>query len=311
MKVLFVSSGNSKNGLSQIIINQGQSLAKLGINIEYFTIKGRGLIGYLKNVFPLKKKIRNNNYDIVHAHYAFSGFIATLAGSNPLIVSLMGSDVKSGLWFKVIIRLNIYFWWKSCIVKSSEMMENIGIRKVQIIPNGVNIDLFQPMEQTLAIRHLGWNSDKKHILFLANPNRPEKNFKLAQKSLKCLKDDAVEMHFLSDIPHDEMPFYYAASNVAILTSLWEGSPNVIKEALACCRPVVSTNVGDVEWLFGNTEGCYLCSFEAEDVGEKIELALNFSALNKLTNGRKRIIDLRLDSETIAQKVVSAYNLLLQ
>ena len=95
MKLLFVSSGNSKNGISTIIKNQGVSLKNQDIELDFFTIEGKGIKGYLKSIPYLKKQLKENKYDIVHAHYSLSAFTASLAGAKPLIVSLMGSDVKS------------------------------------------------------------------------------------------------------------------------------------------------------------------------------------------------------------------------
>lgn len=93
MKVLFVSSGNSEFGISPIIKNQGESLKQNGIDLYYFTIKGKGIKGYLKNIPILKKYLKNHNYDIIHAHYSLSAIVATLSGAKPLVVSLMGSDI--------------------------------------------------------------------------------------------------------------------------------------------------------------------------------------------------------------------------
>ena len=103
MKILFVSSGNSQNGISPIIKNQGESIVKAGIELEYFLIKGKGIKGYFKSIFTLRKHLKNNTYDIVHVHYSLSAIVASLAGAKPLIVSLMGSDVKSNSWFKWIL----------------------------------------------------------------------------------------------------------------------------------------------------------------------------------------------------------------
>ncbi len=93
MKVLFVSSGNSEIGISPIIKNQGESLKQNGIDLYYFTIKGKGINGYLKNIPILKKYLKYHNYDIIHAHYSLLAIVATLSGAKPLVVSLMGSDI--------------------------------------------------------------------------------------------------------------------------------------------------------------------------------------------------------------------------
>lgn len=97
--------------------------------------------------------------------------------------------------------------------------------------------------------------------------------------------------------------HHNAADVVLLTSLWEGSPNAIKEAMACNCPVVSTDVGDVREVIGNTEGCYISSFEPRDVAKKIQMALDFS---KRTNGKQSIIELGLDSKTVANKIINIY-----
>jgi glycosyltransferase involved in cell wall biosynthesis len=101
-----------------------------------------------------------------------------------------------------------------------------------------------------------------------------------------------------------------ASDVLILSSLHEGSPNVIKEAMACNCPIVTTNVGDVKWVLDNTDGCYISSFDPKEYVEKIKLALEFSEKNGRTKGRDRIIELGLDSVTIAKKIINVYQKVL-
>jgi glycosyltransferase involved in cell wall biosynthesis len=76
--------------------------------------------------------------------------------------------------------------------------------------------------------------------------------------------------------------------------------------MACNRPIVSTKVGDSEWIFGNTEGCYLTDFVAKDVILKIENALSFSQQKEQTGGRNRIIELHLDAESISHRILDVY-----
>jgi teichuronic acid biosynthesis glycosyltransferase TuaC len=91
-----------------------------------------------------------------------------------------------------------------------------------------------------------------------------------------------------------------------VTSFSEGSPLVIKEAMACNCTIVSTNVGDVEWVLGDTEGCYIAVFDAKDVAKKLKLAIEFREEHQYTNGRNRITELGLDSETIAGRIMEVY-----
>lgn len=102
-----------------------------------------------------------------------------------------------------------------------------------------------------------------------------------------------------------------AADCTLLTSFSEGSPQFVKEAMACNSPVVATDVGDIAWLFGNEPGHYLCGFDPEDVAEKIQAALEFSYKFGKTQGRKRIMALGLDSESVAGKILSIYQSVLK
>ena len=302
MKVLFVSSGNSLNGISPIIFNQGESLKKNGMILEYLTIKGSGLIGYLKSIPRIRKHIKQNKYDIVHAHYSLSAFAASLAGARPLIVSLMGSDVKSKKIFTVGIKIFNLLFWSAIIVKSEDMKASLGLETALVIPNGVDTDKFIPINKKEALDFTKWDKNKRHVLFAANPNRYEKNYKLAQNAFELINDSSIELHSLINIKNEHMPFYINASDVVLLTSLWEGSPNVIKESMACNRPIVSTDVGDVKYMIKKIDGCYVTSFNEEDIKQKIILALEFSE----TQGRNRIKQLEFDSNSIAKKLIAHY-----
>lgn len=301
MKVLFVSGGNYVNGISPIIENQANSLIKNNINVSHFTIKGKGLEGYVRAIFKLRRHLKNNSYDIVHAHYSLSGFVASLAGAKNIVVSLMGSDVKSKLWLKWIIYLFHFISWKKTIVKSNDMKNSLGLRNILVIPNGVNMNKFRQIDRQIALKKLNWNIKKKHILFAADPNRYEKNFPLAKEVFEKMDQNIYELHYFKDVPNDEIYYYYNAADIVILTSFWEGSPNVIKEALSCNAKIVSTDVGDVKSIVKDIEGSYVSLFDIDDMLNKINQSLNMS---EEYIGREGI--LYLDDNIISKKIIQLY-----
>lgn len=315
MKILFIASGNH-GAPSPVIQNQGDALVSEGVIVDYFLIKGKGIKGYLRNVMPLRKYMKVHQYDAIHAHYSLSAFVASLAGIKPLVVSLMGSDVKAAGWYKFIIRLFAWlFRWKAIIVKSNDMYRSLGIRRAIIIPNGVNMDRFQPMDKTECQKRLGWTNNKqqttnaiRHILFPADASRPEKDFALAEAAVKITNHKSqitnhVVLHPFDNTPNTETPYWYNAADVVLMTSKWEGSPNVIKEAMACSRPIVAVNVGDIAERTSGVEGCYVAqSREPQELASLIEKALTFTQ----TKGRERIIADGLDRHDINQKLINVY-----
>ncbi len=305
MKVLFISSGNTRDGISTIVRKQGESLIKAGIDVTYFTVKGKGFLSYLKHVFILRKYLRKNVFNVYHAHYSLSSLTAALAGCKPLVVSLMGSDTKSGKLLKAIIKWVADKKWDTVIVKSSSMKRDIGIKKAVIIPNGVDLNLVKP-----SGRSPDGFSDKS-ILFASDPGKYVKNYQLAERARSLLINDQIKLKVVHSKSHRDIINEINNIDVLLVTSHWEGSPNIVKEAMACNVPVVSTNVGDVEWLFGNEPGHFITSFDPGDVAEKIRLALKFKDEFRLTNGRLRIIELGLDSESVAQKIIILYKKVLE
>lgn len=306
MKVLFISSGNSKVGISPIIKNQGESIIKQGVDLRFFTIKGKGIKGYIKNIKPLNHFLKENDFDVVHAHYSLSAFVASLAAAKPLVVSLMGDDVNSQKYFKVIIRIFNFLSWSKIIVKSKDMKASLGIQNVDVIPNGVDFSSFRAIDKRDCQLQLKWDSNKQHILFAANPDRFDKNYKMVEQAFAIINNSNIEIHCLKNIPNKDVPIYHNAADVVILTSFSEGSPNVIKEAMACNRPIVATDVGDIKEVIGKTDGCFITSFNVDDIVRNIGFALSFG---KATTGRNDIK--HLESGIVAKKIMSIYNKIIK
>lgn len=307
MKVLFVSSGNKRLGISQVVQNQGASLQRQQVNVDYFPVAGKGGWGYIRNIPRLNNMIRKKRYDIIHAHYSLSGFLVTMAApfKKNIVVSLMGTFRKGSLKY-VFVRFLAKYHWKAVIVKSERMKEQIGLEKSILIPNGVEPGKFSSLPPRQILRHeLGFTADRKYVIFVADPARQEKNFSLCKQTVDRLGDLKVELLAVYNKPHEEVARYMVAADVLMLTSFTEGSPNVVKEAMAANCPIVTTNVGDVQEIIGDTEGCHIMdTFEAAEGAKKLEKSLNFG---RRTHGRERIIELGLDDISIAKKIIALYN----
>ena len=94
-----------------------------------------------------------------------------------------------------------------------------------------------------------------------------------------------------------------AVDAALMTSHSEGSPQFIKEVMACGCPLVSVDVGDVKEITAGVDGCYLVSRGPKEIAEKLQLAIDFK---ERTQGRQRIVELGLGNQKIAEKIVAIY-----
>tara|TARA_B110000459_G_scaffold62923_1_gene70561 strand:+ start:342 stop:1262 length:921 start_codon:yes stop_codon:yes gene_type:complete len=303
MKVLFVCSGNkTKNKPGVVVQNQANTLIKKGISVNFYLIKNKGFIGYITAIIPLVVQINKGNYSVIHAHYSLSGYLAGIAKlftrKTKLIVSLMGSDTQGSRIKLNLIHAFAKYIWDETIVKSQSMIKNIEFKNVNIIPNGVDLDTIVG-DPKLKNRN-------STILFPANPSRISKNHPLAKASVALLGDEHAGLKVMYNRPHSEIIDALKNCGCVLLTSKWEGSPNIIKEAMACNTPIVATRVGDVEQLLDGLDGCFLTQSDVDSVSKAIKKALLYSQEHVHTKGRDRLIDLQITSDLIAGKIIKLY-----
>lgn len=302
-RVLFIRSGNK--GHHPITQNQGDSLVEAGCEVFYFDVVGKGLLGYLRNLPHLRLSVERINPDVIHAHYSLCGFLASLGFfRKPMVVSLMGSDVlHSSKLYRFLIRFFASFAWDLVVYKSEEMRQSLNLKRSVIIPNGVDPKVFYPMIKKEARLKLGWNQDSKIMLFASDPRRGEKNYPLFKMAFDKVKGSVmnVEERSLVNLDKYEMMLYYNASDVLVLTSLHEGSPNVIKEAMFCNCPFVSVNVGDVHQWMKRTSGNALVSSNSDELA--LEVMKVFESNVEPENA---LVLKEIDAAIIAQKLKLIY-----
>lgn len=308
MKVLIVCSGNFDNPEKNFQVNQSfvyeqaVSLKNNGIDVDYFLIKGRGFGGYIRNYPKMIKKIKAFKPNIVHAHYGLSGMLAVLQRKVPVIVTFHGSDInESGIekvFSKMAIRLS-----KFNIFVSTKLAKKAGVKnKYSIVSCGVDMHYAIMLDKTECRKKLGLNIKDKYILFSSSFDNPVKNYKLAQQAVSKIEN--AKLLQLINYSREEVNLLMNACDLLLITSFNESGPLVVKEAIACGCPVVSTDVGDVKEIIGDINGCYITDFSADEITQKLHLVLNS---NNRIDCRDKIYELGLDTDTIANKIINIYN----
>ncbi|HHY20835.1 MAG TPA: glycosyltransferase family 4 protein [Bacilli bacterium] len=310
MHVLFVYSKGSNKVGRPTIESQAYALEKLCVKVTMHPLSGKGVMGYIDRITQLKKTIRETKPDLIHAHYSYNGFISSFASDKPVITSLMGTDVNGSNLWRPIIRYFMKYKWSSTIMKSAEMKNelNSNVSCQFVVPNGVDLEKFKPLKKIQCRKQLGWDKEKKIILFGGRPSNSVKNYKLASEAFSIIKDDKYDMKTLGGISNDTVPLLLNAADVLLLTSKSEGSPNIIKEAMACNLPIISTDVGDVKWLLEGVENSYITSDKPDTIAN--QLLLLFECDN-VSNGRNKLMQLHLDSQSVAIKIKNIYENVLK
>ena len=399
MRVLIVCSykPNMQDGCVPFIREQVEALRAQGCECEYYHIKGKGLLGYMREISGLRKKVREYKPDVVHAHYGLSCLVANLATWRvPVVSTYHGSDinVKSVLRFsKLAIRLSA---WN--IFVSKRNMSQAGAvegKKASLVPCGVNLPqpwselknqkveqmtLNQWVEGVLGVRaesreprvkrfvlfagafdnavkdpelakaavaylnekintqntacadiniediskpkmnhpqslnndspsidpksaHMqasGQPSAQSCANFLPDDSEKKSDFQSLQKNTK----NTIELIELKGYTRDQVNALMYSCDALLMTSKTEGSPQVVKEAMACGCPIVSTDVGDVKERVAGVEGCYVVkSREPREIAEALEMAVAFEGK---TNGREKILEYGLTNELVAKKIIKIY-----
>ena len=304
----------SDPGYGSFVQAQMESLRPLGVEFDTLFIDGRASRwNYLRGVRRMRALLRKHRYDLIHAHFGLSGWVARCQLRVPVVVSFMGDDVLGrprrdgtitpyGRFLQVSSFL-LARMVAASIVKSEEMKRKLGLARAEVIPNGVDFNAFRPIERNEARQALGLDPAKKYVLFPYDPAEQRKRYDLIHAAVAEAQtvDPSVEILHVRGMPRERMPLYMNAADLLVLTSMFEGSPNAVKEAMAVNLPIVAVDVGDVREVIGQTEGCFIVPRDVKPIAGKI---LDVCGQRLRTRGREAIG--RLSIEEVAQRVVGIY-----
>lgn len=307
---------------------QVESLIKQGIHVDVYFINGReNRLNYFRSIGRLAKILRKTRCDIIHAHHSYCVYpimIAKLIAGRkcPLLLTfhegeLHWANQKSHREGDVLKRLVFSRKIKSIALRMSdfviavedELLTELGFRgKSAVVPCGVNVELFRPLDRKACRESLNLPQDKRIVFFPASPENKQKGFDILKGAVENLGRNDVLVVTAGNIRHEEMPLYMNAADVVVQLSVFEASPAVVKEAMATNTPLVFTDTGDAKKIIDGVEGCYLCERKSESVVEVLREALSFEGK---CNGRERILEEEVTLEGISKKIIQVYENLVE
>ena len=239
---------------------------------------------------------------------AIGSFLCVKILKKPFFVKVHGSDIN--LYVKHPLRraqITYALSRSSKVIAVSSALKQrlveicVPAEKIAVIPNGVDMDLFKPLDQIECRKKLGLPLDKKIILYVGNFAQVKGVDILVDAfgELTRLRNDillvlvgagsldkmlcekvktlGIEQNiiFAGRTPHDSIRYYMNACDVFCLPSRDEGCPNVVLEAMACGKPVVGSDVGGIPELITSTElGILTKPSDSESLSCALKEAIN-------------------------------------
>lgn len=302
MKVLIVA--RLKNGhYAPFIEEQVDALRRLNVKFSFFPVRRKGLFGYLRHIAELKKRIQTWEPDLIHAHYGFSGVLANLQRDIPVVTTYHGSDINKSKarfisrWAIKESSYNIFVSKKTIEIANPK-------RRYALIPCGINLEDYPITEKHQARDVMSLDQERKYVLFSGAFDNKVKNAPLAKEAMTLLPD--AELLELKGYNRVQVATLMQAVDAILMTSFTEGSPQVIKEALACGCPIVSVDVGDVSEMIEGVDGCFISEAMPEALADNLRKAICF---NRRTAGRDVILRKGLTNDLIARRIIAIYKTL--
>ena len=313
LRVLAVTPLPSSKASMIHVARQVASLEAAGVACQTFNVTSRTSLRIVVREWQrLRREIRAFQPHIVHAHYGtVTAFLAVASTALPVIVTYRGSDLnpnRSRGWLReavgTLFSQAAALRAARIICVSNQLKGKLWWRRdrVSVIPTGVDTTLFYPRDLNEARRELGWG-DERVVLF--NAGDPFcKRLDLARAAVQFAESLCGRIRFVvldGNIPPDRVPSMMNAANCLLLTSDWEGSPNVVKEALACNLPVVSVDVGDVRERLERVRPSVIVPRDSCKIGQAISDILR---QGQRSNGRELVT--ALSSQAVSDRIVSLY-----
>ena len=255
--------------------DQVEDLRRIDVHVDVLSFDGRAdRREYARAASALRDRIRARRYDVVHAHYGLTGAVALVQRKVPVVATFHGTDAGHVAWKRRVS------WFVSRLAEpifvSRAAARTVGLPRARVIPTGVDTTLFRPGSRVEARRRLGWAEDRHHVLLPGARRLAVKNAALFDATLASVGPE-VTPQSLEGYTREEAALVLRAADAVLMTSLSEGSPVAVKEALASGTPVVSVDVGDVAEVVDGLPGCSIRRRDARDLARGVVEALATSA----------------------------------
>ncbi len=293
-------------------------------------------------------------YDIIHSHYWLSGLAAERLkarwGVPHIVMFHTLGEVKARSRVsesepepRIAAETEIARNADRIVVASKDEQQLLAryygadVGRISVVPCGVNLGLFQPIEKEEAREQLGLREDDKILLFVgrieplkgvdillgaaAQLESESDCFVLIVGGDDSTRDGEIEhlrdlasqlgiaerVSFMGAVDHERLPLFYNAADVCVVPSFYESFGLVALEAMACGTPVVASRVGGLSVAVRDSETGYLIPWRCpEPFAERLELLLGNEELrNRFGQAAREEVE-RFRWGNVAEAVLGLY-----
>jgi len=326
MKVLFVTNAYpsvQKPWEGAAVQVQRNGLEHLGIVVDvlYLPRTEKGQKIYITALYKIWKLFKRGKFDILHIQFGgVQALLGVLAAGKRCVITFHGTDLHGGnpLRFKEKITNRIgtlcskiaASFCGARIVVSKNLLPLLGkyAKWTEVIPTGIDYEKFYPIDVVQARKKINLKLNMKYVIFCDNNNDAIKRRDVAEHALMLLKESIqdAKLLLLNQVPFEKVPLYLNSSNVLLVTSDKEGSPNIVKEALACNIPIVSVNVGDVSELISGIENCFIVRRDVFEIAKTLHTVI-MKGMRTNGRGKRRSI---INNSEVCEKLIKTYESIL-
>jgi glycosyltransferase involved in cell wall biosynthesis len=254
--------------------DQVDDLRALGVSVDVLSFDGRSATSeYARAAVRLRHALRSHHFDVVHAHYGLTGAVASTQRAVRTVTTFHGTDAGHVRWKRNVSWLVARTTYPVFVSRRSARL--LGLPHASVIPIGIDMDLFALGDRRAARRAMGWHEEGTFVLFPGARTVSVKNAPLFDHAVDVVRAEGVDVKpvYLEGLTRQQVATAMCAADVLLMTSISEGSPLAVREALATGTPVVSVDVGDVRDVVGGLEACSITSRDPLELARGVRAAL--------------------------------------
>ncbi len=294
----------ARPALGSFVRDQVEALRALGgLDVELFAFDPGGPSSYLRAARELRRRYAGRTFDVVHAHFGLTAWPALAVRARRRVLTLHGNDIyhprSRRITAAALARMDLV---ATPTAAFAARVPGVPGRRIAILPCGVDVERFRPMDRRDARTQLGLDPDGPYLLFPYDPSRPVKRVDIA----RAVAGEGVQLLTLGAVEPTTVPLWVNAANAVLCPADWETFGLACLEALACDVPVLARPTGVHAEALAGVAGTHCGEWDIQVWRRAVTPHLQ--AADPRVEGRRRA--LQYSASAMAERVAGAWRWLV-